>query len=84
MDRIRRIRSWIYDYGCLDTPARDRTGDQSQTLGTRLGQQRLRRPAIFGKLIMPSAADFDYDYYLKELASGEKLPHVAGMQPAAD
>ncbi len=84
MDRIQRIRSWIYDYGCLDTPPVGRKGDQHQTLGTRLGQQRLRRPSIFAKLITPRSSDFDYDYYLKELASGQKLASVAGVQPSTD
>jgi hypothetical protein len=77
MDRLRYLRGTLYEYGMLDSTMLDHA---QPSLGTRPGQQRLRRPAIYGKLVESHPDDFDYDYYLKEIELGRNLPTVAGAQ----
>ncbi len=77
MDRLRYLRGRLYEFGMLDSTKLD---EKQPPLGTRPGQQRLRRPAIYGKLVEPHPNDFDYDYYLRELALGRHLQTVAGAQ----
>ncbi|MEE9275265.1 MAG: carbon-nitrogen hydrolase family protein [bacterium] len=77
MDRLRYLRGTLYEYEMLD--ATNLEGEHT-VLGTRPGQNRLRYPALYSKLVEPSARDFDYDFYVKELALGRKLKTVAGGQ----
>ncbi|OGL63297.1 MAG: hypothetical protein A3J27_07545 [Candidatus Tectomicrobia bacterium RIFCSPLOWO2_12_FULL_69_37] len=77
MDRLRYLRGTLYQYSMLDSTKLK--GDEP-SLGTRPGQNRLRRPSIYGKLLEPGPRDFDYDYYLREIALGRHLHSVAGRQ----
>ncbi len=77
MDRLRYLRGTLYEYEMLDSTA---ARSDQPVLATRPGQNRLRRPEVYAKLLEPSPQDFDYDYYLKELAMGEHLGSVAGAQ----
>jgi len=81
MDHLRMLRQTYYDYQTLDSTG---INENRKILATRPGQQRLRRPSIFGKLVLPKPGDFDYDYYLKEIALGTRLDTVAGYQDAAE
>ena len=81
MAHLRTLRRTLYDYQTLDSTG---LNEDRETLATRPGQQRLRRPSIFGKLVLPKPGDFDYDYYLKEIALGTHLDNVAGYQEAAE
>lgn len=77
MDRLRYLRGTLYEYEMLD---RTSVKMERPVLCTRPGQQRLRRPSIYGKLLDESPYDFDYDYYLKEIEMGRDLETVAGTQ----
>ncbi|OGA30230.1 MAG: hypothetical protein A3I01_07190 [Betaproteobacteria bacterium RIFCSPLOWO2_02_FULL_65_24] len=77
MDRLHYLRDTLYAFTDLDSGA---LRSKQPVLGTRPGQQRIRRPEIYGKLVEPLPTDFDFDYYLKELALGRKLKTVAGRQ----
>ncbi len=79
MDRLRYLRETLYEMEMLDSTTVD---EKRPVLGTRPGQLRIRRPSIYGKLVEPSPLDFDFDYYLRELALGRKLATVAGRQAA--
>ena len=79
MNRLRYLRETLYEYEMLDSTT---IKEERPVLGTRPGQQRLRRPLIYGKLLEQSPHDFDYDYYLKELALGRKIQTVAGSRTA--
>lgn len=79
MDRLRYLRNTLYEYEMLDSTT---IRDNRPVLGTRPGQHRIRRPSIYGKLVEPSPLDFDFDYYLREIALGRKIPTVAGRQAA--
>lgn len=81
MDRLRYLRETLYEMEMLDSTNVD---EKQPVLGTRPGQLRIRRPSIYGKLVEPSPLDFDFNYYLRELALGYKLETVAGRQEAAE
>ncbi len=79
MDRLRYLRETLYEMEMLDSTTVD---EKRPVLGTRPGQLRIRRPSIYSKLVEPSPLDFDFDYYLRELALGRRLETVAGRQAA--
>ncbi len=61
MDRLRWLRTHSLDWDFLNGAYAGEMG----TIGTRLGQHRLRRPEIYQKLLEPLPSDWDYWYFTK-------------------
>jgi len=70
MERLHWLRDHSYSWDIL-SPPKGKPLIQLP-IGTRPGQQILRRPEVYQKLLEPLPSDWDYFYYQKERAAGGK------------